>query len=93
MQYNPANMLTLRLKPHVEQRLEALARRTGRTKTFYAARAIEERLPEFERTYTSLPGRSLEKVSAAIASLRVLRRGVTKPEGMTVQQLKDEGRA
>ena len=93
MKYNPANMLTLRLKPHVEQRLEVLARRTGRTKTFYAARAIEERLPEFERTYASLPERSPEKVCAAVASLKTLRRGVTKPAGMTVQQMKEEGRS
>ncbi|MGI8603352.1 MAG: TraY domain-containing protein [Verrucomicrobiales bacterium] len=86
-------MLTLRLKPLVEQRLEALARRTGRTKTFYAARAIEERLPEFEQVYAELPGRSPHKVKTAITALKELRRGVTKPAGMTVQHMKEEGRS
>ena len=85
-------MLTLRLKPHVEQRLEALARRTGRTKTFYAARAIEERLPEFEQSYGAVAERSPGKIKTAIAALKTLRRGVSKPPRMTVQQMKDEGR-
>jgi RHH-type rel operon transcriptional repressor/antitoxin RelB len=88
-------MLTLRLKPSVEQRLEDLARRTGRTKTFYAARAIEERLPEFEKAYqeTVSLGRDPGKIREAIAALKDLRQGVTKPAGMTVREMIDSGRA
>ncbi len=33
-------MLAIRLDPKIEKRLEALAKRTGRTKTFYAREAI-----------------------------------------------------
>ncbi|MGH9368791.1 MAG: TraY domain-containing protein, partial [Thermoanaerobaculia bacterium] len=35
-------MLALRLPPKVEKRLEALARKTGRTKSHYAKLAIVE---------------------------------------------------
>lgn len=89
-------MLTLRLKPALEQRLENLSRRTGRTKTFYAARAIEERLPEFEKAYEEVPqisARDAGKVAEAIAALRMLRKGVTKPDGMSVGDMKESGRA
>ena len=91
-------MLTLRLKPAIEQRLERLSARTGRTKTFYASRAIEERLAEFEQTYgtlpdADLPGRDPAQVERAIAALKSLRRGVTKPEGMSVNEMKQDGRA
>jgi RHH-type transcriptional regulator, rel operon repressor / antitoxin RelB len=48
-------MISLRLKPVLEQRLGALAQRTGRSKTFYVARAIEDCLPEFEQIYEPLP--------------------------------------
>ena len=37
-------MLAIRLPEEVEKRLDALARRTGRTKTFYAREAIVEHL-------------------------------------------------
>ena len=91
-------MLTLRLKPAIEQRLERLSARTGRTKSFYASRAIEERLSEFEQTYeslpeASLPGRDAAQVGRAIAALKSLRREVTKPDGMSVNGMKQDGRA
>lgn len=41
-------MLTLRLPPEIEERLEVLARRTGRTKSFYAREAILEHLEDLE---------------------------------------------
>ena len=41
-------MLTLRLPPDIEDRLEKLARRTGRTKTYYAREAILEHLDDLE---------------------------------------------
>jgi RHH-type rel operon transcriptional repressor/antitoxin RelB len=41
-------MLAIRLPRDIEDRLEKLARRTGRTKTFYAREAILEYLAEME---------------------------------------------
>lgn len=45
------NMLAIRLPPEVESRLEALAKATGRTKTFYAREAILEYLDDLEDLY------------------------------------------
>ncbi|MEL5849874.1 MAG: TraY domain-containing protein [Candidatus Igneacidithiobacillus chanchocoensis] len=44
-------MLVIRLPAEVEARLEALARATGRTKTFYAREAILEHLDDLEDLY------------------------------------------
>jgi RHH-type rel operon transcriptional repressor/antitoxin RelB len=44
-------MLVIRLPPEIEQRLEALAKATGRTKTFYAREAILEHLDDLEDLY------------------------------------------
>ncbi|MES2997571.1 MAG: DUF6290 family protein [Verrucomicrobiota bacterium] len=44
-------MLAIRLDPEIEKRLEALAKRTGRTKTFYAREAILEHLEDLEDAY------------------------------------------
>ena len=44
-------MLALRLKPETENRLAALALKTGRTKTFYATKAIEQQLDDMEDYY------------------------------------------
>ncbi len=44
-------MLALRLPEDVEARLEDLARRTGRTKSFYAREAILEHLEDLEDLY------------------------------------------
>ena len=41
-------MLAVRLKPDLEARLTALADKTGRTKSFYARRAIEEYIDDLE---------------------------------------------
>ena len=40
--------LALRLPKEIEERLEALSRRTGRTKSFYAREAILEHLEGLE---------------------------------------------
>jgi len=53
-------MLAIRLPPSIERRLERLARRTGRTKTFYAREAILEHLEELEDLY--LAERALERI-------------------------------
>jgi len=44
-------MLALRLPPELEARLEALALKTGRTKSFYAREAILEKIEELEDRY------------------------------------------
>jgi RHH-type rel operon transcriptional repressor/antitoxin RelB len=44
-------MLAIRLDPEIETRLQHLADRTGRTKTFYARQAILEHLDDLEDIY------------------------------------------
>ncbi|MGL4636774.1 MAG: type II toxin-antitoxin system RelB family antitoxin [Beijerinckiaceae bacterium] len=46
-------MLALRLPPDLEKRLEALAKRTGRTKSFYAREALLEKIEDLEDYYTA----------------------------------------
>ncbi|HEV2603146.1 MAG TPA: TraY domain-containing protein [Microvirga sp.] len=41
-------MLALRLPPEIEKRLDALARQTGRTKSFYAREAIIRHIEDLE---------------------------------------------
>jgi len=41
-------MLAIRLDPEIEERLENLAKKTGRTKTYYAREAILEHLEDME---------------------------------------------
>lgn len=62
-------MLAIRLTPEIEKRLETLAKKTGRSKTFYAREAIQEYLEDLEdyylaetRTEKNLSGLSLEEV-------------------------------
>ena len=62
-------MLTVRLSPKLEARLNRLAKRTGRTKAYYAKKAIEDFLEDQEdyflalsRLEEKLPGIPLEEV-------------------------------
>jgi RHH-type rel operon transcriptional repressor/antitoxin RelB len=41
-------MLALRLPPEIEKRLDALAKKTGRTKCFYAREAILRHIEDME---------------------------------------------
>ena len=50
-QHYPHSMLAIRLDPEIEKRLDALAKKTGRTKTFYAREAILEHLEDLEDVY------------------------------------------
>ena len=45
--------ISIRLTPEDEARLEALARRTGRSKSFYVREAIHEHLSELETQFWS----------------------------------------
>lgn len=55
-------MLALRLPPDIETRLDELARRTGRSKSFYAREAIVEHLEDLEDVY--LAEKSLQDLRA-----------------------------
>jgi RHH-type transcriptional regulator, rel operon repressor / antitoxin RelB len=55
-------MIAVRLPQELEERLERLAKETGRTKTFYVREAIAEHLAELEDIY--LAERVLERVRA-----------------------------
>ena len=51
MRYKYRMPVSLRLPPEIEARLESLARRTGRTKSFYIREAVLEHLDELEDLY------------------------------------------
>jgi RHH-type rel operon transcriptional repressor/antitoxin RelB len=53
-------MLAIRLPADIEARLEALAKATGRTKTYYAREAILEHLEDLEDTF--LAEKTLEQL-------------------------------
>ncbi len=53
-------MLALRLPPEIEKRLDALAKKTGRTKSFYAREAILRHLDDLEDLY--LAEKVLERI-------------------------------
>ncbi|MGM9438703.1 type II toxin-antitoxin system RelB family antitoxin, partial [Klebsiella quasipneumoniae] len=46
-------MLAIRLSAEIESRLDLLAKKTGRTKTFYAREAILAHLEDLEDYYLS----------------------------------------
>jgi RHH-type rel operon transcriptional repressor/antitoxin RelB len=60
--YGGKTMLAIRLPADIESRLEALAKVTGRTKTFYAREAILKHLDDLEDIY--LAERRLEDIRA-----------------------------
>lgn len=62
-------MIAVRLPPDIEKRLAKLARKTGRSKTFYVREAILQHLDDLEDYYLAvqrleenLPGIPLEEV-------------------------------
>ena len=62
-------MLSIRLKPALEKRLTRLARQTGRTKTFYATKLIEENIEDLEDRY--LAEARIEKRGKSYSSAEV----------------------
>lgn len=64
-------MLAIRLPAEAEARLEAMAKATGRTKTFYARKAILEHLDELEDLY--LAENELEAIRAGISQTTPLK--------------------
>lgn len=69
-------MLAIRLPEDVEKRLNALAKATGRTKTFYAREAILEHLDDLEDLYLA------EKVADRIRT--------GKEDTFTLAEVEDE---
>lgn len=64
-------MLAVRLDPDLEARLTAVAKRTGRSKSYYARQAILEKIEELEdialleealKTYDPAGNKSLDQV-------------------------------
>jgi RHH-type rel operon transcriptional repressor/antitoxin RelB len=44
-------VLVIRLPPHLEKHLDALAKKTGRTKSFYVRQVLEDNIDELEKVY------------------------------------------
>lgn len=66
-------MLSIRLSEDIDKRLDFLAKKTGRTKSYYAKEAIIEHLEQLEDIYLSL--HRLEK-PAKIWSLEELEKEI-----------------
>jgi RHH-type rel operon transcriptional repressor/antitoxin RelB len=64
-------MLALRLDPRIEERLSRLAKKTGRTKSYYAREAILKHLDDLEDTYLAL--RRLERPGKTYSAREVKR--------------------
>jgi RHH-type rel operon transcriptional repressor/antitoxin RelB len=69
-------MLALRLSADIEARLDALAKATGRTKSFYAREAIYEYLEDLEDLYL------------ADKEMELVRKGKSKT--YTLKEVEDE---
>ena len=65
-------MLALRLPPEIEKRLDVLAKKTGRTKSFYAREAILRQIEDIEDYY--LARRRLARGGARVTLESVERR-------------------
>jgi RHH-type transcriptional regulator, rel operon repressor / antitoxin RelB len=70
-----AIMLALRLPPELEKRLDLLAKKTGRTKSFYAREAILRHIEDLEDYH--LARRRLARRAPRV-SLETLEQGITK---------------
>jgi RHH-type rel operon transcriptional repressor/antitoxin RelB len=68
-------MLALRLPPEIEQRLDALAKKTGRSKSYYAREAILRHIEDIEDTYLA---RYRLKRGGSRVTLESLERGLAK---------------
>ena len=78
-------MLALRLSPEIEERLDALAKKTGRTKSFYAREAIMRQIEDIEDYYLARqrlarggPRVTLESLESQVEKRRVEKRRVEK---------------
>lgn len=67
-------MLSIRLDPDIERRLSDLARRTGRTKSYYARELIEGNMEDLEDRY--------------LAESRLEKRNLKRRTSFTSQQVR-----
>ena len=80
-------MLAIRLPTDIEERLERLAKATGRTKTFYAREAILEHIDDLEDLYLAEqrlidnPGRTVSDLHARGGGARAWRGGLSSTPG------------
>jgi RHH-type rel operon transcriptional repressor/antitoxin RelB len=66
-------MLAIRLPAEIEERLDELAKRTGRSKSFYAREAILEHLDDLEDIYLAEKRlEDLRKGNSSVVSLAEL---------------------
>ena len=79
-------MLAIRLPETIEKRLDRLAKRTGRTKTFYAREAILAHIDDLEDTY--LAQAVLEDIRAG-RSKTIPLESAMKKHGMVERDLED----
>jgi RHH-type transcriptional regulator, rel operon repressor / antitoxin RelB len=81
-------MLAIRLPDKIEKRLDRLAKRTGRTKTYYAREAILQHLEELEDIY--LAEKRLAEIRAGrvrtIPLEKVMRRYGLNPKSATAEK-------
>lgn len=88
-------MLSIRIDPTLAERLRTLARKTGRTQTFYAQMALEDKMGEYERVFAPVmeePERDPVAIQKAIDELESLRDRISKPDSMSIKDLIEEGR-
>jgi RHH-type rel operon transcriptional repressor/antitoxin RelB len=71
-------MLALRLPPDIEARLDVLAKKTGRTKSFYAREAILRQIEDIEDDY--LARQRLARGGPRV-TLKSLERAIKSPKG------------
>jgi RHH-type rel operon transcriptional repressor/antitoxin RelB len=69
-------MLALPLPPEIEQRLASLARKTGRSKSWFACEAILRRIEDIEDTYLA---RRRRQRSSPRLSLEGMERDLAQP--------------
>ena len=74
--YSEVHMLAIRLPKSIEKRFERLARRTGRTKTYYARQAILEHLADMEDVH--LAERALERIRSGEESTLPLKEALKR---------------
>jgi len=70
-----AQPVSIRIDPELDARLEKLAKKTGRTKSFYIKQAIEDHLEDLEDLYLAqrVVGR-IESGKERVVSLKELER-------------------
>ncbi len=79
-------MLVIRLEKEIEDRLTALAKGTGRTKTYYAREALLVHLAALEAKYAAPPPEGSLPVVPDRGE-RIVRRGLHAPDGRTASWL------